>query len=115
MGSTPVTVRIETVIEPRTGVRAALRRFARAACRGGRLDPADRPARAAGRHALQVPGWFAWGIVVLLLPAVALFAFAALPLLPFAPTRRAGIAIGAVLATLVRLAVGPRVRGGRPG
>jgi hypothetical protein len=41
--------------------------------------------------ALQVPGWFAWGIVVLLLPAVALFALAALPLLPFARTRRAGI------------------------
>ena len=51
--------------------------------------------------ALQVPGWFAKGIVILLLPAVVLFVLVALPLLPFASTRRAGIAMGAALATLV--------------
>jgi hypothetical protein len=57
------------------------------------LDPA------AGR----VPGWFAWGVATLLLPAVVLFALVALPLLPFARLRRAGIAIGAALAALVAL------------
>lgn len=54
---------------------------------------------AAGR----VPGWFAWGVATLLLPAAVLFAIAALPLLPFARLRRFGIAVGAALAAAVAL------------
>lgn len=53
--------------------------------------------------AAGVPGWFAWGLATLLLPAVVLAALVALPLLPFARTRRAGIVLGALLATFVAL------------
>lgn len=54
-------------------------------------------------RAAQVPGWFAWGLGTLVLPALVLFTLVALPALPFVRLRRVGIAAGAVLATLVAL------------
>lgn len=53
--------------------------------------------------AAGVPGWFAWGCATLLLPALVLALLVGLPLLPFARTRRAGIVLGASLATGVAL------------
>jgi hypothetical protein len=98
-----VAIGTEAATPARPGVRAALRRSRSLKVAAlawlllivllAALDDA------AGR----VPGWFAWGVATLLLPAVGLFALAALPLLAFAPLRRAGIALGATLAALVAL------------
>jgi len=98
-----VTSATEAATPARPGVRAALRRSRSLKVAAvawlllivllATLDTA----------AAQVPFWFAWGVATLLLPAVVLFAIAALPLLPFARLRRAGIAIGATLATGVAL------------